>query len=75
MTNDTGEVVWTRNLLKFLGILVPLVDPYSDNHATLHIANNPVFHERTEHIEVDCLFLCDHIASGDIKRRYTPSTE
>ncbi|RVW51869.1 Retrovirus-related Pol polyprotein from transposon RE1 [Vitis vinifera] len=65
MALATCELIWLRHLLQELRFgkdeQMKLI---CDNQAALHIASNPVFHERTKHIEVDCHFIREKIASG-----------
>ncbi|RVW81643.1 Retrovirus-related Pol polyprotein from transposon RE2 [Vitis vinifera] len=46
-----------------------------DNQAALHIASNLVFHERTKHIEVDCHFIREKIASGCVATSFVNSND
>ncbi|KAK4385641.1 Retrovirus-related Pol polyprotein from transposon RE2 [Sesamum angolense] len=76
MAHFTSEILWLKNLLKELGFMyddpVPM---HCDNQAAIHIVNNPIFHERTKHIEVDCHFVREAIMSQKICTPFTPSSE
>jgi len=51
------EIVWIQGLLLDLGVQVDgSSELFCDNDAALKLAANPVFHEKTKHIKVDCHF-------------------
>ncbi|KAI0500704.1 hypothetical protein KFK09_018920 [Dendrobium nobile] len=52
------EVVWIRGLLRELNHDQITPTPlYCDNTSAIALANNPVFHARTKHIEVYCHYI------------------
>ena len=71
MAHTTCEVVWLKSFLEEIGFSVQLPMPlHCDNQAAIHIASNPVFHERTKHIEVDCHLVREKLTGGVISTPY-----
>ena len=76
MVLATCELIWLKQLLQKLRFgkdgQMTLV---CDNQEVLHIASNPVFHERTKHFEVDCHFIREKIVLGCMTTSFINSND
>lgn len=76
MAKIVCEIVWLRGLLLDLGAEVKGPSMlFCDNDSALKLAANPVLHERTKHIEVDCHFTREKIQEGIIETRGIRTSE
>ncbi|KAL6142291.1 hypothetical protein ACLB2K_060574 [Fragaria x ananassa] len=76
MTSTSCEIIWLKVLLGDLGIVCTQpISLHCDNQAAMHIAVNPVFHERTKHIKVDCHFVRNQVQAKLIETVYTRSCD
>ena len=76
MAQSVYEIMWLHQLLMEVGIktVVP-TKLWCDNQTALHIASNPIFHERIKHIEIDCHFVCEKIQLSLISTEYVKTGE
>ena len=74
MAQGLSEMLWTRNLLEELKILkTSCVNVWCDNKSAINIANNPVQHDRTKHVEIDRFFIKEKLDAGIIKIEHVSS--
>jgi len=67
MASLTCELIWVKQFLWELNFYeIQTMKMYCDNHVALHIASNPVFHERAKHIEIDCHFVREKLMTKEI---------
>lgn len=75
MADVTAELKWLRAPLTSLGVSHSgACSLFYDSKSALYIAQNPVFHERTKHIEVDCHYIRDAIQAGLVSTAHVPTT-
>ncbi|XP_019184653.1 PREDICTED: uncharacterized protein LOC109179610 [Ipomoea nil] len=68
LATTTCEIQWLSFLLTEFGVQNDEeVAIYCDSKSAIAIAENPVFHERTKHIELDCHLVREKLHKGLIK--------
>jgi hypothetical protein len=74
MAQGLCEILWVRNLLSELKVIRKGPSRlYCDNKSAINIANNPVQHDRTKHVEIDRFFIKEKIDDNIIVLSYVMS--
>ena len=67
------EVIWLKRMLSSLKIYPnSKVKIYQDNQGAIALAKNPIFHQRTKHIDIKYHFVREKVESGDVELIYVP---
>lgn len=74
MSATLKELKWLKGLLQSFSIPHPTpMKLYCDSKSAIYIAGNPVFHERTKHIERECHHVRDAVKSKLITTEHVSS--
>jgi hypothetical protein len=62
-----AQLLWMRQTLRDFGCNLSKVPLLCDNESAIHMAENPVEHNCTKHIDIRHHFMRDHQQKGDIE--------
>lgn len=75
LASTTAELCWVRQILDFQVPILQVPTLWSDNISAISLANNPLFHARTKHIEIDYHFVREKATRKDIQINYITSVD
>jgi len=61
-----AQLLWMKQTLNDYGCRFTKIPLLCDNESSIKLANNPMSHSRTKHIDIHHHFLRDHEIKGDI---------
>ncbi|KAK6122738.1 hypothetical protein DH2020_043518 [Rehmannia glutinosa] len=68
------ELQWLYYIAQDLQLSLPTpIDLWCDNQAAMHIVANPVFHERTKHLDIDCHIVRNKFKDGFLLLKHVTS--
>ena len=74
MSSACSEILWLWGLISELGFAqTSPTSLHGDNTGAIRIIENPVFHECTKHIEVNCHFIRDELKRDVISLPHVPT--
>ena len=70
-----AQILWMRNQLVDYGLKVDKIPIFCDNTSAIAIAENPVQHSRTKHIDIKYHFIREHVMNGTVELHFVPSEQ
>ena len=62
-------------LSRLFDVEIDATDILCDNQSCIKMTENPVFHDKSKHIEIKCHFIWDMVQKGAVKLKYVPTEE
>ena len=66
--SDSCEEIWIRNILEgFFNVALEMNFVFCDNQSCVKLLENPVFHDKSKHIEIKYHHIRDMVQRGAVK--------
>ena len=69
------EAMWIRQLMKEIGFKIMTTQIYCDNNGAIKLTENPVYHARTKHIDVQHHYIRELVETKEIAVNFVSTNE